>query len=299
MAYTDPTLKKLFALSGNECAYPGCTQPVVDTELGLVVGEICHIKGKSPGGPRYDPNQSDAERNGYENLMVMCGRHNKTVDDEKTRHLFPVERLKEMKVQHEAKHAGQTVDEKALAAFVAEFYVGGSVITTYNQSGGQNAHQITNIYPEPRPPEVMLTPVIDWQLSSVDNQMGLDYYDFRLTLRNGGQTAVREFRVEIEVPNKYLNQATTYGAEVIDRRTPEKRLFRHTQANFRGFILYPKESRLVFSVGYVVPTQVYTEGTDDVITVTILSGDRRLSKTEYPISGMLNQERAERIRSAR
>jgi len=90
MSYTDATLKKLFALCGNVCAYPGCNSPIVDAETGITVGEICHIKGKSLNGPRYDPNQTDAERNGYANLLVMCDAHNKIVDHKSTRESSPL-----------------------------------------------------------------------------------------------------------------------------------------------------------------------------------------------------------------
>ncbi|HEY6803760.1 MAG TPA: hypothetical protein VI306_09295 [Pyrinomonadaceae bacterium] len=50
MGYTDPTLKKLFALSGNQCAFPECEAPIVDAASGIIVGEICHIKARSPKG---------------------------------------------------------------------------------------------------------------------------------------------------------------------------------------------------------------------------------------------------------
>src|SRR4051794_22269698 len=109
MAYTESTLKKLFALSGNVCAFPNCNAPIFDTDSGVVVGEICHIKGRSPNGPRYDPDQTEAERNGYENLMLMCGAHNKIVDDKKTRDKFPVELLQKYKADHEAKHSNSVV----------------------------------------------------------------------------------------------------------------------------------------------------------------------------------------------
>jgi hypothetical protein len=97
MTYSEQTLKKLFALAGNECAFPGCTAPIVDTEHGVVTGQICHIKGKSPNGPRYDASQTEAERNGYANLLVMCAPHNKIVDDEETRAQFSVELLTQIK----------------------------------------------------------------------------------------------------------------------------------------------------------------------------------------------------------
>lgn len=46
------TVKRLFAVSNNCCAFRGCDRRLVDAG-GVVVGEICHIKGK-PGGPRFD-----------------------------------------------------------------------------------------------------------------------------------------------------------------------------------------------------------------------------------------------------
>lgn len=149
MSYSDQTLKKLFALSGNVCAFPGCPAPIVDTDTGVVVGDICHIKGKSENGPRHDPTQSEADRNSYENLLVMCVAHNRIVDGRKTWDQYPVERLQEFKRNHEARYQGSVIANTILDAFVEEFAASGSVITTYNQSGGQNANTIHNVYAHP------------------------------------------------------------------------------------------------------------------------------------------------------
>lgn len=149
MGYTDQTLKKLFALSGNVCAFPACSAPIVDTDSGVVVGDICHIKGRSENGPRYDPTQTDEERNSYENLLLMCVAHNRIVDGKKTRDQYPVERLQEFKRNHEAQYEGNVVDEGARDEFLEHFSVAGSIITTYSQSGGQNANTIQNIYTHP------------------------------------------------------------------------------------------------------------------------------------------------------
>lgn len=149
MSYALSTLKKIFALSGNTCAFPSCTAPIVDAESGVVVGDICHIKGRSEGGPRYDPAQTDEERNGYENLLLMCVAHNRIVDSEKTRNQYPVELLQAFKRSHEARYQGNVVDAAASQAFLEEFSVAGSVIVTYNQSGGQNANTIHNVYTHP------------------------------------------------------------------------------------------------------------------------------------------------------
>ena len=54
----EKTVRRLFALSGNMCAFPGCSLPVVES-AGTITGEICHIKARSKDGPRYDAAQSD------------------------------------------------------------------------------------------------------------------------------------------------------------------------------------------------------------------------------------------------
>ena len=50
---TLPTIKRLFAHSGNRCAFPKCTATLIDAET--VVGKVCHIKGARSGSGRYDP----------------------------------------------------------------------------------------------------------------------------------------------------------------------------------------------------------------------------------------------------
>jgi hypothetical protein len=95
---SDATIKRLFAMSHNLCAHPDCGQPLV--EGGTIVGEVCHIKGEKPGAARYDPDQTDAERHAFENLICMCRKHHKIIDTEKEN--YSVERLLEMKRTHEA-----------------------------------------------------------------------------------------------------------------------------------------------------------------------------------------------------
>lgn len=75
------TVKRLFALSQNRCAFPGCTAPLIE-DTGTVTGIICHIKARSERGPRYDANQTEEERYAFDNLLLMCGRHSKLIDSE-------------------------------------------------------------------------------------------------------------------------------------------------------------------------------------------------------------------------
>lgn len=97
-----PTYKRLFALSGNRCAFPGCDVPIIDAASGEVVGETCHIHAKRPGGARYDPRLSNQEVHAFENLILMCPTHHTIVDRDETS--YSVERLRQIKAQHEAKY---------------------------------------------------------------------------------------------------------------------------------------------------------------------------------------------------
>lgn len=144
----ESTVKRLFAVSGNACAFPTCATPLVDRESGKVTGRICHIKAENPLGPRYDPEQTDDERHGYGNLLLMCPIHHDIIDADPAKHT--VERLHEMKARHEAAHQGgpPPSDEvvRQLIAFVdAVVVTDGSLIISQNQTGGQVAHSILNL----------------------------------------------------------------------------------------------------------------------------------------------------------
>lgn len=96
---SESTVRRLFALSGNRCAFPDCQVPIVEA-AGTISAEICHIRAQSKGGPRYDEAQSEAERHAFENLILLCRRHHKIVDTEPE--VYSVEALQELKVVHEA-----------------------------------------------------------------------------------------------------------------------------------------------------------------------------------------------------
>jgi len=116
MAAREPkpsTVKRLFALSCNECAFPGCNLPLVE-DSGVVTGIICHIKARNKGGPRYDAKQNAEERHAFENLILLCGRHSKIIDSQpKT---YPVELLQEIKDIHEGEGVIEISQKDAKAA---------------------------------------------------------------------------------------------------------------------------------------------------------------------------------------
>jgi hypothetical protein len=111
-------LRALFAKSGNLCAFPGCPHPLVD-ENNLFVGQVCHIEAAERGGERYNPAQTDEERRGYENLVLLCYRHHVVTNDTR---LYTVERLREIKSAHERQYSGKTFapDDRVISAIAAD-----------------------------------------------------------------------------------------------------------------------------------------------------------------------------------
>jgi len=106
VSYKQSTLKKLWAASGNQCGYPDCENEVVDIETETVVGEICHIRAQSEGGPRYDPNLSDDEIDEYSNLILLCPTHHTHID--KNPEDYPIEELERWKKEQEAMSTSPT-----------------------------------------------------------------------------------------------------------------------------------------------------------------------------------------------
>lgn len=147
------TIKRLFAVSGNRCDFPKCQSTLVDADTGKVTGKICHIKGSRPGSARYDPQQGDEERHGYDNLLLMCPIHHDVVDSDAES--YTVERLREIKSRHEALYAGGSEPSDEIAnQFIMNIgnvtIQHGSFILSKNQMGGQVAHSIVNIGKQPR-----------------------------------------------------------------------------------------------------------------------------------------------------
>ncbi|HAN76755.1 MAG TPA: hypothetical protein DCQ31_02705 [Bacteroidales bacterium] len=102
--YTPTTIKRLFALSGNQCAFPDCDVIFVLPERQEIIAQICHIEAAELGGERYNPNQTDDERRDYNNLILLCPNHHVETDDIVK---YSVEVLKEMKRNHELKILSQ------------------------------------------------------------------------------------------------------------------------------------------------------------------------------------------------
>lgn len=102
------TLKALFAKSHNQCAFPGCNQEMVNSNNDII-GNICHIEAAEERGPRFNKNQTNEERRHYNNLICFCYEHHKMTDDTAK---FPVEKLKQIKKDHETGNTNSTINTR-------------------------------------------------------------------------------------------------------------------------------------------------------------------------------------------
>jgi HNH endonuclease len=105
MPITDRTRKILWIKAGGRCSI--CNEQLAtdatDEDDPSVFGEECHIVARSPGGPRA---ADIADIDSYDNLILLCRKHHKQVDDQRS--YFTVERLKTIKQEHEKREANRS-----------------------------------------------------------------------------------------------------------------------------------------------------------------------------------------------
>ena len=75
--FSAETKRALCDRTGGLCSRPQCRRPTkgpaaTSRSHVISIGVAAHIKGASPGGPRYDATQSSAERSSIENGVWLC-----------------------------------------------------------------------------------------------------------------------------------------------------------------------------------------------------------------------------------
>ncbi|MBA4155785.1 MAG: hypothetical protein C0512_15740, partial [Flavobacterium sp.] len=103
--YSTLTIKRLFALSGNQCAFPECPVIFVNSEDETNFSNICHIEDANPSthkADRYNPDMSNKDRSDYRNLILLCPNHHIETNDPVK---YSVKSLVDMKIAHEQKIA--------------------------------------------------------------------------------------------------------------------------------------------------------------------------------------------------
>lgn len=101
--YSTLTIKRLYSLSGNRCAFPGCPVKFLNWEDDVNFSNICHIEDANPNthkADRFNPNMTAEERANYNNLILLCPNHHIETNDPQK---YTVSSLKKMKREHEKK----------------------------------------------------------------------------------------------------------------------------------------------------------------------------------------------------
>ncbi|MCF1741458.1 HNH endonuclease [Paradevosia shaoguanensis] len=106
MAITQKSIKILWAAAAGRCSFQGCEERLCYHEAAeaapYLLGEMAHIAGEKPGASRHDAQQTEAQRDHYQNLMLLCPTHHTLIDRKENEAVFTVEILHAMKAEHEA-----------------------------------------------------------------------------------------------------------------------------------------------------------------------------------------------------
>lgn len=103
--FSKPTIRALALRAGYCCSLSDCGRPTVGpSEAGpdkhVNIGVAAHITAAAPGGPRYDATMTSEQRSSIMNGIWLCQSHSRLIDVNPD--AFPVHRLHEIKLAHEA-----------------------------------------------------------------------------------------------------------------------------------------------------------------------------------------------------
>src|SRR5579885_2577367 len=103
MAISEKTAKILWGRAGATCSFPGCGRNLVieatETDPNALIGEMAHIIAHSPSGPRGAQAFRGGDRDGVDNLILLCTVHHTLIDQQ--RNTYTPDRLYQIKEQHE------------------------------------------------------------------------------------------------------------------------------------------------------------------------------------------------------
>lgn len=89
--------QKLWGRAGGRCSI--CRATLSHVSVDGVLGEIAHIVGRAPSGPRGDDPLPPSQRDGYSNLILLCPNHHTEIDHDVSS--WTVSRLVQSKGSHE------------------------------------------------------------------------------------------------------------------------------------------------------------------------------------------------------
>ena len=119
MSISEKTIKLLWSNAAGRCSFINCNRKLTIEQAAQVkpytLGEMAHIKGRKKGSNRYDINQTDEQRDGYENLILLCSYHHTLIDVPENESIYSVVELTKMKIAHE-NYVSKRLDVKELSS---------------------------------------------------------------------------------------------------------------------------------------------------------------------------------------
>jgi hypothetical protein len=127
-----PATRILLAVAaGGRCEFPGCNEYLFEHPLTLKAGnfsEYAHVVAFSKEGPRGKDKKRPKDIHGIDNLMLLCQRDHKHIDDNPAQ--YPREVLEKYKTEHEKRVRHLTGLGPDMATSVVQFkaLIGGDAV---------------------------------------------------------------------------------------------------------------------------------------------------------------------------
>jgi hypothetical protein len=103
VAIPEKDLKLLWGRAAERCAFGDCRKVLSKTPEAASgtypLGKQAHIVSHAPGGIRDDATLTQAERDSYANLILLCAEHHDIIDHEPA--VYTIAKLHEIKTKHE------------------------------------------------------------------------------------------------------------------------------------------------------------------------------------------------------
>lgn len=97
---TNPTTRALYLYSGNQCGFPNCSSALL-LDDGTWDCNVAHIYGVQENAARGQHNLTSEELRAPENLLLVCQKHHKVLDNKQNESKYTVKRMQEIKSNHE------------------------------------------------------------------------------------------------------------------------------------------------------------------------------------------------------
>ncbi|WP_102108611.1 HNH endonuclease [Oceaniglobus roseus] len=119
---TQPTRLVVWGRAAGRCQYTNCGEELAGD---LITGDLAknhaylaHIIASNPDGPRGHPVLSHEKSDDPDNLMLLCDRHHREIDDRSKLDIYTVDALLEMKRRHEERISRALKDPDAPSAHI-------------------------------------------------------------------------------------------------------------------------------------------------------------------------------------